>query len=383
MKPKLLFVSAISPFPTDSGGSVRTWHTLDNLAKYFSIYFISFKPLAYELNETEKKWLKEKTVFYHFVELIDQRRVGDFFSNGQPFWFTPWYSDEFKLIIRNLIIKEKIEKIQIDFTQLLYLFNYLPKQSQKIFVAHDISTVSFARRAMEAKKIKRRMLFLGLCWQIWWYEKKYLSKYNLVLAMSQNDAQILKEDFNVKNILVIPNGIDQVKRIDKINENNKASFDLGYIGAFSHPPNEEAVKFFITKIAPILEKNNFDYNFYYAGKNDSQKFQQFIKEAQLKQPERIINLGFVEKTEEFYQKTNCLITPIFSGSGTRLKILEALGFGLPVISSTIGAEGINLNSAQLKIANEPKEFYQKIVETKKEIQKNVAYDNCEIMEKYF
>ena len=374
MKPKLLFISAISPFPNDSGGAVRTWHTLDNLAKYFSVYFIFFKPINYQLSSAEEKWLQEKTAFYHFIDLIDQRRVGDFLSNGQPFWFTPWYSDELKLILHRLIEKENIEKVQIDFTQLLYLYDYLPKECQTIFVAHDISTVSFARRAMTEKKLKRKILFLGLCWQIWWYERKYLPKYDLVIAMSANDEKMIKQDFKVKHTLIVPNGIDKV-----INHKTKNEFHLpirlGYIGAFAHPPNEEAVKFFITQIAPILEQKNIDYCFYYAGKNDSEKINQFIREAKLKFPEKIINLGFVEKTDDFYQEIDCLITPIFSGSGTRLKILEALGYDLPAISTTVGAEGIDTNSAQLKIADTPEEFIEAILITQNELIQKKFYDN--------
>lgn len=125
---------------------------------------------------------------------------------------------------------------------------------------------------------------------------------------------------------------------------------LGYIGSFDHTPNLNAVKYFFSEIAPLLEVENVNYRFYLAGNNASD----FVKETFLNP--NLINLGQVADTRDFYQKIDCLITPISSGSGSRIKILEALSFAVPVISSPIGAEGININSPYLQIAKTPKDY---------------------------
>jgi glycosyltransferase involved in cell wall biosynthesis len=74
----------------------------------------------------------------------------------------------------------------------------------------------------------------------------------------------------------------------------------------------------------------------------------------------LINLGKVKNLKDFYQKIDCLITPIFSGSGSRIKILESLSFSVPIISSPIGAEGININSDYLQIAATPLEYLESL-----------------------
>ena len=190
------------------------------------------------------------------------------------------------------------------------------------------------------------------------YEKYYLPKFDVIISMSENDKEILTKNFKVKNILVKPNGINETNFLEK--KANKV-INLGYIGSFNHPPNRTAITYFINKIAPQLEKNRINYKYFIAGDNDQKDIKKIINRSDLINKKNIINLGKVKEVEDFYKKINILIAPIFSGSGTRIKILEALSFGVPVITSAIGAEGININNQYLSIANSKNEFIREIV----------------------
>jgi glycosyltransferase involved in cell wall biosynthesis len=351
-KPKLLFICAIAPFPTQSGGSVRTYQTLKHLSGQFDIYFISFRADTKSLTADELKFLHQTTKFYYFLPLYDVRNIYSFFSHGQPFWFTPWYSEELKLLIKRLEQKEHFSLVQVDFSQLLYLAPFLPAQAKKIFMAHDLSTVSFYRRALEASGLKR-VLFLILWWQIWWYEKKYLPQYNLVGAMSQPDQKTLHQHFAPQKTLLVPNGVAEIKMLPSP---PSPPLNLGFIGPFGHTPNAYAVKFFIFKIAPLLEKAHFPYRYYLAGQNDPALIKTWLKQAKLQCPKFIINLGFVLNLKNFYSRLHILLVTLHSGSGTRLKILEALSFGKTVISTPLGAQGIDVSPPQLQLATTPKDF---------------------------
>lgn len=327
MKPRLLLISAINPIPQNSGGATRIHHTLQELSKYYQVNFITFGDSSFELLPKN-----------FFVSL----------KNKIPYWFSPWYNSDLISHLNNLLKKNHYDIIQIEFTQLLYLAKYLPKNTKKIFVAHDISSISFYRRIFENKPsifkiITRWLLFL----QIYFYEKKYLPKFDAVISVSQKDKKTLQTYFPDKKIICFENGIDKINFIKKI---PSKILNLGYIGSFSHTPNLNAVKYFFEQIAPILEKQNIPYKFYLAGNNDPK----FIKKTFTNN--NLINLGEVKETISFYKKIDCLITPIFSGSGSRIKILESLSFGIPVISSPIGAEGINIKTPYLQIANFPKDY---------------------------
>ncbi len=141
------------------------------------------------------------------------------------------------------------------------------------------------------------------------------------------------------------NGIEKINFLSK---KPSKILKLGYIGSFNHTPNLNAVKYFFDKIAPLFNKEKIKYEFYLAGNNDPQ----FIKNNFPK----AINLGKVKSVKDFYKKIDCLITPIFAGSGSRIKILEALSFGIPVVSSPVGAEGINVKSDYLQIAKTPQDY---------------------------
>jgi len=326
-KAKLLLISAIPPIPQNSGGATRIHHTLQELSKSYQVDLITFSDKSFTLQP---------------------KNFSLFFTKFISYWFTPWYNQKLISKIVDLISLKHYDIIQIEFSQLLYLVNYLPQDTKKIFTAHDISAISFYRRIFEGhpslfKIIFRWLLFL----QIYFYEKKYLPKFDTIITVSQKDENTLQKQLPKQKILCLPNGIDKINFLKK---SPGKILKLGYIGSFSHPPNLSAVKYFFDNLAPLLDQNIINYKFYLAGNNDPE----FIKKN-FSIP-NLINLGQVKEVADFYQKIDCLITPIFSASGSRIKILEALSFGIPVISSPIGAEGIDIKSAYLQIANSPQEY---------------------------
>jgi len=369
-KEKLLVVSAISPFPKISGGAVRIYNTIKYLSEKFELYLIFFIPQDSTLNPEDIFFLKEKTKFFTYFYQKPEKDYFSFINEFQPYWFSDWDDDELKIYLPKLIRENQIRKVQIEFTQLLYLSSYIPSAVKKIFVALDISTVSFWRRLFELRNPLTFFIHFVRWIEIYLYEKYYLPMYDLIVTMSENDKKILAKNFKIKNILVKPNGVDGInfleKKTDKI-------INLGYIGSFNHPPNRNAIAFFINEIAPLLEKNKINFRYFIAGANNPANIKKIVNHSSLKNKRKIINLGEVEKVEDFYQKIDVLICPIFSGSGTRIKILEALSFGVPVITSAIGAEGININSQYLSIANSKNEFIKEIIKfTKKNPKLNEA-----------
>lgn len=338
-KKKLLLITAIPPYPQNSGGATRIKNTIQELSKYFDLYLITFANSPE--NDNLKKWCKK--IIY--IQFIDKKTIFSFIKFGQPYWFSNWYSKELISQLKSNVQKYNFDFIQIEFSQLLYLINYLPKKEQEkcIFTAHDISTISFLRR------LKFWHLFRFI--EIYLYEKKYLPKYRQINVVSNNDKNIIQKLFKIQNSVVVPNGIEKIKFLKKIKND---VINLGYVGSFSHPPNKIAVQYFKNKIVPLLIKNKINFQFYLAGSNNN------ITNKD------IINLGFVKNIKDFFKTIDILITPIVAGSGSRIKILEALGFGKKIISSPIGAEGIEIPTKLISICNTPQDYVNKINQFSKE-----------------
>jgi len=339
VKLKLLLISAIPPIPQNSGGATRIHYTLQELSKYYQVDFITF-------DELEIK--------------TQPKNFSLFFTKFIPYWFSPWYNQKLINKIVDIIKQKHYDIIQVEFSQLLYLIKYLPKNIKKVFTAHDISSISFYRRIFENKPSIFKIIFRYFLYlQIYFYEKKYLPKFDTIITVSHKDQQTLKYYLPKKNIVCLENGINKINFLQKT---PSKIIKLGYIGSFEHTPNLNAVKYFFDQINPLLEKDKIEYKFYLAGKNDSQLIKNNFP--------KVINLGLVKETIEFYEQIDCLITPIFSGSGSRIKILESLSFGVPVISSPIGAEGINIKSNYLQIASTTQDYIHYI--------KNLPNNNLEL-----
>jgi glycosyltransferase involved in cell wall biosynthesis len=336
-KPKLLFISAISPWPLLSGGAVRTFQTLKELSKYFELYFIYFAEQHesdQEIHQTLKKYCKVIIK----ADKQPEKSESAFLNHFQPYWFSEWYSSDVQILIKQLIQDYKIKFVQVEFSQLLYLVNCLPKTVTSIFTAHDVSSVSFWRRLTDTSGLSLKLVHLIRLAQVFLYEWALLRKFALVISMSKVDAGYLKRVFKVKKLCVVPNGVEKVIKLKK---SRQKILTLGLIGSFSHSPNRTAFTFFLNQIAPQLLKEKIEFRFLLAGQNSPDEVYYLLLKSGFTRIDWIKNLGFVSDVKDFYRQIDLMVAPILSGSGTRIKILESLAYQTPVVTTSIGAEGIN------------------------------------------
>jgi polysaccharide biosynthesis protein PslH len=364
-KPKLLFVSAIAPIPLNSGGATRVYQTITELGKHFQLDVITFKSESAPEIKKLQQFLDKTTHHFELLNLSKNYFLNSFLTTAQPYWFYPWYSSELTLLINQLHQKHNYDAIMVDFTQLLFVSKYLPADTLKIFSAHDVSVVSFFRRMSEVRKIDQFIGQLYRLLEIYWYEKMYLPNYDLVLAMSAHDATLLKKIYNLRTILVAPNGISTIAKSNKKYSKSLSPIKLGYIGSFNHPPNQFSFSYFVAHIAPLLEERGLKYTFYLAGNNTTEQVASILQSHQATHlKSRFVNLGVVPSPNVFFDQIDVQVAPIFSGSGTRLKILEAAGYHTHTITTRLGAEGLPFidDKNLITLAENPTEFADAIEE---------------------
>jgi glycosyltransferase involved in cell wall biosynthesis len=129
-------------------------------------------------------------------------------------------------------------------------------------------------------------------------------------------------------------------------------FDFVFVGVFGHHPNVDAMRFFCTEIWPtICEAADSPPTLAIVGHNPPDEIRQLDEVA------GVTVTGFVPETAPYYRNSQVAIVPLRAGGGTRIKILEAFALGVPVVSTTIGAEGLDVESGRhLLIADTPDEF---------------------------
>ncbi len=157
--------------------------------------------------------------------------------------------------------------------------------------------------------------------------------------------------------VVIPNGVDCSARPFDLNEYKFKMKNILFCGTLDYAPNVEGIIWFYKNVYPLVKTSIPNIKFTIIGKmNTSSQFEI------LKTDTSVNLIGFVDEVEPYYRDSSILIVPLLSGSGTRLKILESMSLGNPVVSTTIGAEGLQLiNGRGLLIADSPSDFAGSIV----------------------
>lgn len=227
-------------------------------------------------------------------------------------------------------------------------FKYIPlirafaTNSTVIYDTVDLHWVRFERAAMVTGKeesllasrhFKQVELFNALCSDV-------------TFTITENEKAILLKESPKLKIEIIPNIHDVIK----LKKPFKSRKDIMFIGGFFHQPNEDAVFYFIQDIFPIIKKKIQDIRFFVVGSDPSPAVLELNSED-------VIVTGYVEDVSPYFENCRVFVSPLRYGAGMKGKIGQSMAYGLPVVTTTIGAEGIGLvDGENALISDDPKEF---------------------------
>ncbi len=256
------------------------------------------------------------------------------------------------------VVDEKLMEVllanQYDLIQIegLFMLPYLAtiRKHTKVKVtyrAHNIESQIWSRLAASASGIKKWYLQL-LSKRLLEFESKVPGKVDVIIPITNDDAQFFNTHFTGVKIFVSPAGVDleSFKNID-VNPIAKSFFHLG---ALNWLPNQEAVTWLLTTIFQKLISKRSDFSIYIAGKHTPSRFFDY-------QNSNVVVLGEVDDAVMFMCRHEVMLVPLLSGSGMRLKIIEGMALSKAIISTSVGAEGINYtHQKNILIANTEEEF---------------------------
>lgn len=175
-----------------------------------------------------------------------------------------------------------------------------------------------------------------------------------VMMFSEVEKRIIKKEFGI-DVVTVP--LYYFKDLQKPERDIKTTCDLIFVGGFKHLPNVDAVKWFIEEIWPIVKKQLPDIKFYIVGSNPPQEIKDFASDD-------IIVTGFVtdEQLENYYRSCRVCVLPLRFGAGVKGKTLEAMKTGIPIVSTSIGIEGMQAVETVLSPCDQAGEFAQQIID---------------------
>ncbi len=245
------------------------------------------------------------------------------------------------------------KKIVFDVIEVVHtaLGDYIvkPDNVPMIITAIDVLIKPALREYRSARGIARfikRMRYIRLIRK----EIALYQKFDLVYTLSDFDRRFL---LSYKNDLNVARRSPYVKIADfKADETLRESNTILFVGAMDRPVNIQAAQYFTTRVLPLIKRELPDVKLYIVGNKPPDEIKSLGESDQ-----SVVVTGFVEDVKPYFLKATVFVAPLFIGGGIITKILDAMAAGLPVITSSIGNEGIDaLPDKDLLIANTPEEF---------------------------
>jgi len=363
----ILFISTNYPYPPDSGHNLRTFYTLKYLAQANRIYYVAFKKRHQDLPQSDPiKEMCEKIDI--FVTPDDFSRLRMSFSlirnlaSDYPYVADKYYIEQVERRIREVLYKNKIDIVHLDLLPLTrYLNNF--RGIPVALTEHNVESARLLSLIKQSKNILFKMYMYIQYKKLSSFEREEMGKCEICIAVSENDKEVLSKLSPDTEITVIPNGVDVEYFSPKNGEQIPRS--AIWVGGMKDFYNRQAVNYFCEEIFEKIKKEVQDVRLTMVGKSPTKKVLELAK-----QNKDVRCIGYAEDVRPYINEAMIFIAPILSGGGTKLKVLNALAMGKAVVTTSVGAEGIDVtNGENIIIADNPDEFARRSVELLKNPEK--------------
>lgn len=350
---KILMLTPYLPYPPSSGGQVRSYNLLKNLGKKHQIFLV-----ALIKNEKEKKFVKNLHEFCQSIYLCKRSESPWTLKNILksilglfPFLIVRNSSPQAKEIISQLL---KTYQFDLIHAETFYIMPHLPKTKIPILLAEQTIEYQVYQHFVNLLNPLFRPLFYLDIFKLKFWEKYFWSKASILVTVSELDKKKVLKLLPRLKIEIIPNGAGE-DLFNIFQKQKKISQPIFlYQGNFAWLQNTEAALILAKKIFPKIKKKVKNAVCYIAGQKAKKKISHLekygVKIINIKDPD-------IESVKKIYQEATIFIAPIQGPGGTRLKILGAMAAGIPVISSKVGVEGLDIeNKKNIFIAKNSSEF---------------------------
>ncbi|MBI5652425.1 MAG: glycosyltransferase [Chloroflexi bacterium] len=359
---KILFLTQIVPYPPDSGPKVKTYHVLRYLAEQgHQVTLASF------VRAHEKPALEHLAQFCAAIQpvALQRSRVYDLrayvagLQTGLPFLIT---RDDFPAMRARIaqLASEPFDIIhadQLNMAQYALQFRRARNARAKlVFDAHNAVYEIVARARQTAPFFARPILALEAR-RLEQYEGGIVSQFDQTLAVSEIDRRaLISAAGRDAPIAVIPIAVDcaQLPPVARA----AASQNILTVSTLFYPPNADGVRWFLREVLPRVRAQMPNATVAVVGPRPPRD----LVELGARDPDHIHVPGYVPDLQPSFARAALMVVPVRAGSGMRVRILEALARGMPIVTTTTGVEGIDaINGEHLLVADESAQFADAVV----------------------
>lgn len=252
-----------------------------------------------------------------------------------------------RLAIRDELKKEKYDLIH---AETFYVMPHLPDTNiPTILVEQTIEYLVYKHHVDTQVPWFLRPIFMIDVYKLRYWEKHFWKKAHKLVAVSDDDRKIMQKEIKGIKVEIIPNGIDSAFYSEKKYSKYETPRVL-YVGNFKWLQNVEAVNYLIKEVWPKIISEYKNAKLWIVGRSIPSDIKQLSNSD-----ESIEFSENMKETRKAYQKSMVMVVPIFGPGGTRLKVLEALAAGLPVVSTSIGVAGLHVEDGKHVVVSDTAE----------------------------
>lgn len=339
---KILFLSKRLLFPTDRGGLVRTLNVVRHLSQWHDLTFLSNQQPGQEEDclEMTRLGLRLVTVPWEEVSRSNWRFYRDLAWNlfsPDPFNAAKDYDPALRARARQLLDEARYDLVVCDFVQMArnaigiwdgpsVLFEH--NVEAEIFERHSRTDEGWIRRRFMGYQAAKMRRFEG------WAGRQFTR----VVAVSERDKEQYERRYGWTNVDVIDTAVD----IDyyRPNDSAKQAGTVLFVGSLDWLPNVDGLRWFVAEVWPLVRRDQPEARLRLVGRNPTSEIQSLAEHPGVEL------VGPVPDTRPWLAESEVSIVPLRIGGGTRLKVFEAMAMGLPVVSTPLGAEGLQVQSGE-------------------------------------
>jgi glycosyltransferase involved in cell wall biosynthesis len=310
----------------------------------------------HDISKEDRKWISSFAKLYTVnvdTSIRIFRLILNYFFSRKPYNAVRFIFPDFTRRLRKILQNETFDIIQIEGLYLVpYIFE-IRRHSKAIvsFRAHNVEHEIWDRISQTEEQRFRKRYFLSLAKRIARLERNMINLYDIIVPITHRDEERFNHMGNHKPSFVCHAGLDPDQIASTGSSLNQSS--LFFIGSLEWKPNQDGLLWFVRHVWPELIKRNPNLKFHIAGRNAPSWLLPLLKQHGIE------FYGEIANAQSFMIAHGIMVAPCFSGSGMRVKIIEAMSMGNPVITTAMGAEGLEVSHGEhLLIADSRESFLQ-------------------------
>ena len=355
---KILLLTQVLPYPPDSGPKVKTWNVIKSLALRHEVTLISFTrgDQAHEVEQLRRYCRAVHTVPLRRGALRDGLALAGSLASGTPWVIARDWRGEMGRLVEEISGREAFDVVQAD---QLNMAQYAARARARLKVLDEHNALWLLYRRMAEREAPglKRWLFRRDGGLLRRYEGQVCREFDRVIAVSEVDKAALGEVAGPgREMQVIPIAIDT----DELPPIQRAAGAgrIVHVGTMFWPPNVDGILWFAHEVLPLIHAVRPAVELDIVGARPPEAVLQLAQADP-----RIHVTGYVERVEPYLEQAGALIVPVQSGGGMRVKILNQLSQALPMVTTTIGCEGIGVESGRhLLVADSPSDYARAVLQ---------------------